>query len=143
MFLGQYRHSLDDKGRVAIPAKFRGGLADGAVVTRGLDQSLFLYPRAQWETLAQKLAQLPLGQADTRAFARLMLAGAMEVEIDTSGRILLPEYLRSYAHLSKEIVAVGVYDRIELWEAAAWDAYAARTEAEGNAIAERLSTLGL
>lgn len=143
MFLGQYRHTLDEKGRVAIPVKFRGALTDGAIVTRGLDQSLFLYPRTQWIALAEKLAQLPLGQADTRAFARLMLAGAMEVELDTSGRVLLPEYLRTYAHLSKEMVVVGLYDRIELWDASAWEAYATRTEAEGNAIAERLSTLGL
>ena len=143
MFLGQYRHTLDEKGRVAIPVKFRGALSDGAVVTRGLDQSLFLYPRAQWAILAEKLAQLPLGQADTRAFARLMLAGAMEVEPDSSGRILLPEYLRTYAHLVKEMVVVGLYDRLELWDANSWEGYAARTEAEGNAIAERLRTLDL
>ena len=143
MFLGQYRHTLDEKGRVAIPVKFRGALTDGAIVTRGLDQSLFLYPRAQWTALAEKLSQLPLGQADTRAFARLMLAGAMEVELDSSGRVLLPEYLRTYGRLNKEVVVVGLYDRIELWDAMAWEAYATKTEAEGNAIAERLSTLGL
>jgi MraZ protein len=143
MFLGEYRHTLDDKGRLAIPIKFRSAIAEGAVVTRGLDHSLFLYPKAEWETLAQKLANLPLGQADTRAFARLMLAGAMEVEIDKSGRVNLPEYLRSYAGLSKDVVVAGLYNRMEIWDEDTWRAYATKTEEQGNAIAERLSGLGV
>lgn len=143
MFIGEYHHTLDEKGRLSVPAKFRAALAQGAVVTRGLDRSLFLYPKEEWDTLAQKLAALPMGQADTRAFARLMLAGAMEVDVDTSGRVLLPEYLRTYAGLTKTVVVAGLYNRLELWNEDTWTAYAKQTEAQGNEIAERLSGLGV
>lgn len=143
MFLGEYRHTVDEKGRLAIPIKFRASFAQGAIVTRGLDHSLFLYPRAEWETLAQKLAVLPLGQADHRAFSRLMLAGAMEVEIDSSGRINLPEYLRTYAALRKDVIVAGLYNRLEIWDEQEWRRYATQTEEQGNAIAERLSHLGV
>jgi MraZ protein len=143
MFIGEFHHTLDEKGRLSIPVKFRAALAHGAVVTRGLDRSLFLYPRAEWERLAQKLAALPLGQSDTRAFARLMLAGAMEVDIDTSGRVVIPPYLRTYAGLGKMIVITGLYDRIEIWDEPTWDTYRAKTENEGNAIAERLGDRGV
>ncbi len=141
MFIGEFHHTLDDKGRIAIPVKFRADLAAGAVMTRGLDRSLFLYPKADWEKLALKLANLPLGQADTRAFARLMLAGAMDVEIDKSGRITIPEYLRGYAGVSKNLVITGLYDRLEVWDEQAWSEYASKTEQDGNAIAERLGSL--
>lgn len=141
MFIGEFHHTLDDKGRIAIPVKFRADLAAGAVMTRGLDHSLFLYPKAQWEALAGKLASLPLGQADTRAFARLMLAGAMDVEIDKAGRVTIPEYLRTYAGVSKDIVITGLYDRLEIWDEQAWNEYASRTEQDGNAIAERLGSI--
>src|SRR3954469_25468978 len=99
MFIGEYAHNLDDKGRLAIPVKFRTDLKKGAVVTRGLDNCLFLYTKAEWEKLAEKLATLPISQANSRAFARLMLAGAMDVEVDKQGRIILPEYLRTFAKL--------------------------------------------
>ncbi len=143
MFIGEYRHTLDDKGRLAIPIKFRASLSEGAVVTRGLDHSLFLYSKKEWEVLAEKLAALPFSQADTRAFARLMLAGAMEVEVDKSGRVLLPDYLRSYAGLSKDIVVAGLYNRLEIWDETAWKKYADSTQADGNSIAERLAGLGV
>ena len=138
MFIGEFHHTVDDKGRLAVPVKFRGGLSDGAVVTRGLDHSLFLYTKEEWEKLASKIAALPLGQADTRAFARLMLAGAMDVEVDKAGRIMLPEYLRKYAGISKDVVVTGLYDRLEIWDEASWNAYTAQTESAGNEIAERL-----
>ncbi|MCE9586062.1 division/cell wall cluster transcriptional repressor MraZ [Candidatus Uhrbacteria bacterium] len=143
MFIGEYHHTLDEKGRMSVPVKFRASLAEGAVVTRGLDRSLFLYPKSEWQTLAEKLASLPFGQADTRAFARLMLAGAMEVEVDKSGRVLLPEYLRQYAALDKSVVVAGLYNRLEIWDEATWKEYSAKTESEGNAIAERLQNLGV
>lgn len=126
-----------------MPSKFRAPLSQGVVVTRGLDRSLFVYPKAEWDVLAAKLAALPLGQADTRAFARLMLAGAMEGELDKSGRVHIPEYLRSYAGLAKDVVIAGLYNRLEVWDEAAWKTYAARTEEQGNAIAERLGGLGI
>lgn len=143
MFLGEYHHTVDEKGRLAMPSKFRGALAEGVVVTRGLDRSLFVYPKAEWDILAAKLAALPLGQADTRAFARLMLAGAMEVELDKSGRVNVPEYLRTYAGLAKDVVVAGLYNRLEVWDEMTWKTYASKTEEQGNAIAERLGGLGI
>jgi MraZ protein len=143
MFIGQYRHTLDDKGRLSVPVKFRDQLSEGLVVTRGLDRSLFLYPKKEWERLASKLAALPLGKADTRAMSRLMLAGAMEAEIDASGRVTIPPYLRAYASLAKRVIVTGLYDRIEVWDEETWNAYCARTEREGDEIAERLGDQGL
>ncbi len=141
MFIGEFHHTLDDKGRLAIPVKFRAELAQGAVVTRGLDRSLFLYPKQAWEKLASKIAGLPLGQSDTRAFARLMLAGAMDAEVDKSGRVIIPEYLRHYAGLHKAVVVTGLYDRLEIWDEKAWAEYSATTENAGNDIAERLGSV--
>jgi len=141
MFLGEFHHTLDDKGRLSIPATFRAELASGAVVTRGLDRSLFLYPKSVWEVIASKLASLPIGQADTRAFARLMLAGAREMEIDRSGRITIPDLLRTYAGMSREVVVTGLYDRLEIWDKDSWSVYATQTEKDSNEIAERLGDL--
>ena len=143
MFIGEYSHNLDDKGRLAIPKKFRGDLSKGIVVTRGLDSCLFLYTKKEWEVLAKKLANLPLAQANTRAFARLMLAGAMDGEIDKQGRMILPDYLREYAGIRKEIVVAGLYNRLELWDKDSWETYKKRTEAESNAIAEHMANLGV
>lgn len=143
MFIGEYHHSIDDKGRLAIPTKFRTRLAKGAVVTRGLDQSLFLYPMKEWQALAQKLSQLPLAQANSRAFARLMLAGAMDVGLDRQGRIILPDYLREYAKMGKKLVLAGIYNRIELWDQAVWSRYKTNTEKNSGDIAEQLTELGV
>jgi MraZ protein len=143
MFIGEYQHSIDEKGRLAVPVKFRNELAQGAVVTRGLDSSLFLFPKEEWDKLATKLANLPLGQSDTRAFARLMLAGAMDVELDKQGRVILPEYLRQYAGLGKNVVVAGLYTRMEIWDATKWAAYKKATEADAEHIAERLGDLGV
>lgn len=128
---------------MAVPKKFRADLSKGAVVTRGLDSCLFLYTRKEWQKLAEKLANLPFAQANTRAFARLMLAGAMDVDIDKQGRIILPEYLRAFAGLQKEVVVAGLYSRLEIWDAGKWSEYKKRTEAESNQIAEQMSELGV
>ncbi|MBU0540556.1 division/cell wall cluster transcriptional repressor MraZ [Patescibacteria group bacterium] len=141
MFIGEFHHTLDEKSRLSVPVKFRSALAEGAVVTRGLDSSLFLYPKEEWSKLAAKLAALPLGQADTRAFARLMLAGAMEVQLDKAGRIVIPEYLRAYAGLAKNVAVTGLFDRIEIWDEGKWRAYAAQTEKDSTDIAERLGSI--
>jgi MraZ protein len=143
MFIGEYSHNLDEKGRLAIPKKFRADLSQGAVVTRGLDNCLFLYTKAEWEKLAEKLAALPFSQANTRAFARLMLAGAMDVEIDGQGRIMLPEYLRSFALLKKSVIVAGLYNRLELWDETAWKTYTTATESESATIAEQMGALGV
>lgn len=143
MFIGEYRHSVDDKGRLAIPVKFRGELESGAVVTRGLDGCLYVYTAAEWTKLAEKLAAMPMSQADSRAFARLMLAGAMDVDLDKQGRIVLPEYLRDYAGLKKDVVVAGLHNHLELWDAKAWEAYRRKTEKDSGEIAERLGSLGV
>src|SRR3989338_7370230 len=143
MFIGEYAHNLDDKGRLAVPKKFRGILAKGAVVTRGPDECLFLYTKVEWTKLAEKLANLPFAQANTRAFARLMLAGAMDVEIDKQGRIVLPDYLRTFAGLSKVAVVAGLYNRLEIWDVSKWESYKKQTEASSNEIAERMAELGV
>ncbi len=143
MFIGEYTHNLDEKGRLAVPKKFRTVLSKGAVVTRGLDNCLFLYTKDEWKKLADKLSALPFSQANSRAFARLMLAGAMDVKIDKQGRVMLPEYLRKYATLKKNIVVAGLYNRLELWDDKAWEQYKVRTEKDSNAIAEEMSDLGI
>ena len=143
MFIGEYHHQIDDKGRFAVPTKFRGDLVDGAVVTRGLDSSLFLLPWEEWGKLAEKLSSLPLGKANSRAFARLMLAGAMDVKLDKQGRFVIPEYLREYAGLKKKTVIVGVHTRLEIWDEEAWDAYRKQTEVDASSIAEQLGELGI
>ena len=143
MFIGEYSHNLDDKGRLAVPAKFRTKLSKGAVVTRGLDNCLFLYTKSEWEKLAEKLAALPISQANSRAFSRLMLAGAMDVEIDKQGRIILPEYLRNFAGLKKAAVIAGLYNRLEIWDEEKWRIYKGQTEAESGTIAERMAELGV
>ncbi len=143
MFIGEYSHNLDDKGRLAIPAKFRRELAKGAVVTRGLDSCLFLYTKKEWEKLAEKLAALPISQSNSRAFSRLMLAGAMDVEVDKQGRVVLPEYLRTFAGLKKNTVIAGLYSRVEIWEETKWIAYKQQTETNSNEIAEKMAELGI
>lgn len=143
MFIGEYQHALDDKGRLAVPVKFRAALKGGAVVTRGLDSCLFLYTRTAWKELAERLAKLPLARANTRAFARLMLAGAMDVEIDTQGRLLVPDYLRGYAGIKRQVVVAGLYNRLELWDEKRWANYKRSTEKASGSIAEALGELGV
>lgn len=143
MFIGEYQHTLDEKGRIAIPVKFRAALSGGAVVTRGLDNCLFLYTRDEWEKLAKRLAELPISQANTRAFARLMLGGAMDVEVDSQGRVTLPEYLRTFGKIKKNVVVAGLYNRLELWDETTWNKYKSVTEKESGDIAEKLGSLGV
>jgi len=143
MFIGEYQHSLDSKGRLAIPAKFRILLKGGAVVTRGLDNCLFLYPKKEWGVLAAKLANLPISQAKARAFSRLMLAGAMDVEFDNQGRITLPAYLRKFAGLKRKSIIAGLYDRLEIWDETIWNKYKTGTEKQSSDIAEALGELGV
>jgi MraZ protein len=142
MFVGQYAHSVDAKGRLAVPAKFRNELKK-AVVTKGLENCLVLYPKKQWDVLAGKLAALPISKANSRAFARMMLAGAMDVSVDSQGRIILPEYLRTFAGLDKKVVITGLYDRLEIWDEAQWHKYQSETEKNSGEIAEALNDLGV
>lgn len=143
MFIGEYKHSLDTKGRMAVPAKFRADLKKGAVVTKGLDNCLVIYPQQEWEVLASKLAKLPISQANTRAFSRLMLAGAMNLDVDKQGRAVLPEYLRDYAGLQNKVIIAGLYNRLEIWNEKKWIVYRNQTEKASNKIAEQLAELGV
>jgi len=143
MFIGEYTYSIDEKKRLGIPAKFRQLLGKKAVITRGLDQCLFLYPDKEWGSLAKKLSQLPLSQADARGFARLMLTGAMDAKLDNLGRILVPDYLKDYGKLKKKVVIAGVFNRIEIWDETKWQEYKKKTEMAVGDIAERLKELGV
>lgn len=143
MLLGEFKHNVDEKGRLAVPAKFRDLLTNGAIITRGLDHCLFVFGHAEWDTLVKKLVALPLAQANSRAFARLMLAGAMDVKVDVQGRVLVPDYLRAYAGLKKQVVVAGLYNRIEIWDETKWEEYKAKTESASDEIAEKLGELGI
>lgn len=143
MFIGEYQASIDEKGRIAIPSKFRQRLKGKVVITRGLDNSLFLYPVAEWQKLAEKLASLPIATANTRAFSRLMLAGAMDCEVDKQGRIVVPGYLKEFAKVEKKAIFAGLYNRIEIWSEELWTAYRKAAEDQSNTIAEQLGSLGV
>ncbi len=143
MFIGEYNHNLDEKGRIAVPAKFRALLKEGAVVTKGLDNCLFLYPKKQWGEIAKKLSALPISHAKARAFGRLMLAGAMEVDFDNQGRINLPEYLRKFAALKKKAIIAGLYDRLEIWDEVLWNRFKTKAERNSSHNAETLGNLGI
>jgi MraZ protein len=143
MLIGEFQHSIDPKKRLAVPSKFRGELKNKVVVTRGLDKCLFIYPMKVWEELASKLGTLPVGEAGTRSFIRLMLAGAIDVEVDKQGRILIPDYLKIYAGLNKNVVVAGVYNRLEIWDEKKWEVYKKNAEKNTDEIAEQLGKLGV
>lgn len=143
MFIGEYNHNIDDKGRLAVPKKFQEDLKAGLVVTKGLDNCLWVYTYESWKELATKLSKLPISSTNNRAFSRLMLAGAMDVSLDKQGRVVLPDYLRDYAKLGKKVIVTGLYDRLEIWDEVAWKSYKERTEAESGEIAEQLADLGV
>jgi len=143
MFIGEYSYNLDDKKRLALPVKFRASLGKTALITKGLDNCLFVYTMKDWQEQAQKLSKLPVSQADARGFARIMLAGAMEVSLDKLGRIVIPDYLKEYAGLNKKAVIAGLYNRIEIWNESKWKLYKQKTEKSAGDIAERLKELGI
>lgn len=143
MFLGEFQHTLDDKGRLTIPARFREGLGQRFIVTRGLDSCLFAYPLSEWQVLESRLKQLPLTKAAARAFVRFLFSGAAEAELDKQGRIMLPQTLRAHARLDKDAVVIGVSNRVEIWAKEVWDGYVQQAEGSFEDIAENLEGLGL
>jgi len=143
MFIGEYSASLDEKGRISVPAKFRALFKSKVIVTKGLDESLFVYTLDEWRKLAEKLASLPISTSNTRAFARLMLAGAMDCDIDKQGRVTLPAYLQQFAKLQKRIVFAGLFNRVEIWSEELWLKYKQQTEKDSNTIAEQLGNIGV
>jgi MraZ protein len=142
MFIGEYEHTLDEKKRVSLPKQFRTGLGKKMVMTRGLDNCLFVYSKASWEKVAEKLQALSFAQADTRGFNRFILSGAAEVETDVAGRILIPEHQKEFAGLKKTVVFAGVSDRVEVWDAETWKAYKSRIEKQADSMAEKLGEIG-
>jgi len=143
MFIGEYLYTIDQKKRVAIPAKFRKELGKKAIITRGLDDCLVIYPVGEWQKLTKKLENLPNGQIDARGFARIMLSGAVDVELDKLGRILIPDYLKDYASFKKEVAVLGLSNRIEIWNEKNWKNYKQKTEKEIGDMAGRLQQLGI
>lgn len=137
--LGEFQHSLDDKGRVAVPARYRGQFADGAVVTRGFEPCLVLYPVSEWDSFAEQIGSLPLSQADARQIIRQIFSSAAEVELDRLGRINIPSWLREYAALDGEVTLAGVGTRFEIWDRSRW----AQNRASGADIANQLERFGI
>ena len=142
MFIGEYKHNLDEKNRLSIPVKFRAKLATGCIVTRGLEKSLWLYPTADWEKLAEKIASLPITQKNARSFARLMLAGASDLSLDKAGRVILPKYLIDFAGIANKVAINGIYDRIEIWSEQNWEEFKKEMEENSEEVAENLSEIG-
>ena len=142
VFMGEYSHTVDTKGRLIIPSRFRETLGDKFVVTKGMDGCLFVYDYAGWSIFDEKLKTLSLSKKDHRTFVRHFLAGAAEVEVDKQGRILIPAKLREYAQLEKDVTLVGVGSRIEIWDDARWKQMEAEEESMED-IAERMDDMGL
>ncbi|OGY18455.1 MAG: cell division/cell wall cluster transcriptional repressor MraZ [Candidatus Chisholmbacteria bacterium RIFCSPLOWO2_01_FULL_50_28] len=143
MFIGLYYHTLEAKGRLAFPAKFRRNLKKGSVITRGLDGCLFVFPKDEWEKLAQKLRQSPVTRREARAFVRLMTHQACELGFDAQGRTRIPQYLKDFARLAKHVVVAGTLTRVEIWDRETYNQYISEAEKKGGEIAERLSELGI
>ncbi|CAN5767009.1 division/cell wall cluster transcriptional repressor MraZ [soil metagenome] len=141
---GEFRHALDDRGRVAVPVRFRGRLGQGATLSRWLDGCLAIFPSDTWQDLAARIQSLPTTNANARQFGRFMSSGAVEVELDRQGRVLVPSYLREYAGLTLgEVVVVGALNRLEIWAPKRWEPYRSQIEGEPEALAEHLADLGI
>ena len=143
LFYGEYQHSLDEKGRIIIPSKFREGLGDKFIITKGLDGCLFVYSPVGWVELERKLKELPFTDKDVRAFVRFFFSGASECKLDKQGRTLVPVNLREYASLQKEIYVIGVSSRVEIWDREKWDKYNDDDNIGVDKIAEKMSILGI
>jgi len=143
MLIGEYTHTLDPKKRLSLPSKWRDELGRTLVVTRGLDNCLFVYPLSQWHKISEKIGQLSIGQADTRSFNRFFLSGAVEVGVDSVGRILVPDFLKDFAKLDSKVVLAGIHDRVEIWDEKRWIEYKTQIEAGADALAEKLGEIGV
>lgn len=142
MFMGEYNHTIDAKGRLIVPAKFREVLGEEFVVTKGLDGCLFVYPNEEWQVFEDKLRTLPLTNKNARQFSRFFLAGAASCEVDKQGRILLPAVLREFAELEKDVVLVGVASRIEIWSRSRWEDCLNTYDGDMDEVAENMESLG-
>ena len=143
MLIGQYEHTIDTKKRLALPIKFRGELGDKVIVTRGIDGCLALFTQDEWKIESDKWKNLTVTQSDARSFVRMMLAGAMEVSLDKLGRILVPDYLKDYAGLKKNVVICGLSNRLEIWDSEKWETYKKSAEKGVDEIVSKLGGLGI
>jgi MraZ protein len=143
MFLGEYDHNLDDKGRLAIPSRFREELGDGVVITRGFERCLMGFPRTIWEQLAQRVSALSLGQGEARNLRRLLFSGAADVMLDRQGRILIPQNLREYAELGDQVIVAGLNTHFEIWATTRWNEVLENLDGSAGAMAEQLAALGI
>jgi MraZ protein len=143
MLIGEYRHTLDDKNRMSLPAKFRKEMGKKIIITRGLDRCLFVYPVGEWKKFSDKLAGLSIGSSEGRAFSRALLGGATETDVDASGRVLVPDHLKNYAGLATKVVVAGIHNRIELWNEESWNTYTSQVEGEANQLAQKLADIGM
>lgn len=143
MFLGEYEHNLDDKGRLAIPARYREDLGDGFVITRGFEHCLMGFPRSIWERLAEQVSSLSLGQGEARNLRRLIFSGAADVQLDRQGRILIPQNLREYAALGEHVLIAGLNTHFEIWSRERWNEVLDTLDTSGSVMAEQLAALGI
>lgn len=143
MLIGEYIHKLDEKRRLALPAKFRRALGKKIIITRGLDSCLFIFSQGEWRSIVEKLDQLSMGKADSRAFARYFFAGAAELDVDQLGRVLVPSELAAHAGLTERVVLIGVNDRCEIWSEDKWSTYRSSVEKEADRVAEALGEIGV
>lgn len=143
MFIGEYQHSIDPKGRIIIPSKFRGELGYEFVITKGLDNCLFVYPPDEWKVIEDKLKSLPLTNKDARAFIRFFFSGASESNLDKQGRVLIPANLREHSKIDKDAVIIGVSTRLEIWSKENWESYIDEDNLSYDSIAEKMAELGI
>jgi|SoiMethySBSTD1v2_1073268.scaffolds.fasta_scaffold4694356_1 MraZ protein len=143
MFLGEYAHTIDDKGRLTIPAKFRDELQGGIVITRGLDRCLWAYPRSEWEVVAEKIAKMPTTNPSARDFSRFMFSSAFDSIPDRQGRVIIPQNLRQFAEIETDTVIIGVMNRLEIWNPARWTEVFARVESDPEAIVAGFANLDI
>jgi MraZ protein len=143
MLIGQYKHTIDVKKRLALPVKFRGELGSKVIVTKGVENCLVVYTEKEWEVMSAKLGNLPISQGEARSFARHLLASAMEVALDKLGRILIPDYLKEYSNLKKNVVVCGLSNRLEIWDEQTWENYSKNAEKGVEEIVSKLGPLGI
>lgn len=143
MFVGEYNHSVDDKGRVAVPARYRNVLEGGAILTRGNDGCLAMFRMNEWEVMMEKIAKLPQSKSEARNYMRFVLSGAVDVKLDKQGRINIPKYLMDFGQIDKKVVFVGVFNRLEIWNTDIWDSYRNQIEGEASEVLEQLEEYGL
>lgn len=142
MFIGEFQHSIDEKGRLSVPAKFRDELAKGCILTRGLDGCLWLYGLEEWEKISEEVAKLPITSKNARSFSRFILSGAMDLKADKIGRIIIPKYLSDYAQIKSKVIVTGMSNRLELWAEEKWNSFKMEMENNSEEVAENLSELG-